>query len=157
MRNNTDHGHFFEVGVAAALEFRALVRMPLHYIPNSEPLLLLMMEGKSRADVATLPRRDVETSRRCDVATLPRRDVATSRRCCLLTVVLVDPTLRSWDVMTWGRRNSGTSRRCSHFHALLSLLQFASKVCSFQFICTCIHRISHIHISSWTNTYLILK
>ena len=53
MRNNTDHGHFFEVGVAAALEFRALVRTPPD-TSNSELLLLLMMEGKSRADVATL-------------------------------------------------------------------------------------------------------
>ena len=52
--------------------------------PNSEPLFLLMMEGKSRADVATLR----------------RRDVATSRRYCLLTIVLVDPTSRRWNVMT---------------------------------------------------------
>ena len=140
MRNNTDHGHFFEVGVAVALEFRALVRTPLD-TSNSEPMLLLMMEGKSRADIATLR----------------RRDIATSRRCCLLTILLVDPTSRRWDVTTWGRRDVGTSRRCSHFRALLSLLQFASKVCSFKFICTCIHRISHIQISSWTNTYLILK
>ena len=58
MRNNTDHGHFFEIGVAAALEFRALVRTPLD-TSNSELLLLLMMEGKSCADVATLRRRDV--------------------------------------------------------------------------------------------------
>ena len=50
--------------------------------PNSVPLLHLMMEGKSRADVATL-------------------------RCyCLLTVVLVDPTSRRWDVTTWGRRDA---------------------------------------------------
>ena len=61
MRNNTDHGHFFEVGVAAALEFRALIQTPPD-ASNSELLLLLMMEGKSRHDVATLPRRDVETS-----------------------------------------------------------------------------------------------
>ena len=58
MGNNTNDGHFFEVGVAAALEFRALVRTPPD-ASNSEPLLLLMMEGKSPADVATLPRRDV--------------------------------------------------------------------------------------------------
>ena len=51
---------------------------------NSAPLLLLMMEGKSRSDVATLR----------------RRDVATSRRYFLLTVVLVDPTSRRWDVAT---------------------------------------------------------
>ena len=69
MRNNADHEHFFEVSVAAALEFRALVRTPLD-TSNSEPLLLLMMEGNSRADVATLPRRDVKTSQRCDVAAL---------------------------------------------------------------------------------------
>ena len=69
MGNNTNHGYFFEVGVAAALEFRALVRTPPSP-SNSEPLLLLMMEGKSRADVATLPSRDVETSRRCDVTPL---------------------------------------------------------------------------------------
>ena len=56
---------------------------------NSEPLVLLMMEGKSRADVTTLRRRDVSacwllywltqrrdvgTSRRGDVATLERHD-----------------------------------------------------------------------------------
>ena len=70
MGNNTNHGYFFEVGVATTLEFRALVRTPPPFSLNSEPLLLLMMEGKSHADVATLPRRDVETSRRCDVATL---------------------------------------------------------------------------------------
>ena len=69
MGNNTNHVYFFEVGVAAALEFRALVHTPPH-ASNSEPLLLLMMEGKSRADVAMLRRRDVVTSRRCDVATL---------------------------------------------------------------------------------------
>ena len=79
MRNNTDHGHFFEVGVAAALEFLALVRTPLD-TSNSEPLLLLMMEGKSRTDVATLPRRNFETSRRCDVVTWGRSDVGTSQR-----------------------------------------------------------------------------
>ena len=77
MGNNTNHGYLFEVGVAATLKFRALVRIPPD-ASNSEPLLLLMMEGKSRADVATLRRRDVETS----------------RRYCLLTVVLVDSTSR---------------------------------------------------------------
>ena len=77
MRNNTDHRHFFEVSVAAALEFRALVRTPLD-TSNSEPFLLLMMEGKSRTDVATLPRRTFETSRRCDVVTWGRSDVGTS-------------------------------------------------------------------------------
>ena len=74
---------------------------------NAEPLLLLMMEGKSRTDVATLPRQ------RCDVET--------SRRYCLLTVVLVDPTSRCWDVTMWGRRDVGTSRRSSHLHTLLSI------------------------------------
>ena len=69
MGNNTNHGHFFEVGITAVLEFRALDRTPPDP-PNSEPLLLLMMEGKSHADVATLPRREVEMSRRCDIATL---------------------------------------------------------------------------------------
>ena len=58
MGNNTNHGYFFEVGVATALEFRALVRT-LPDTSYSETLLLLMMEGKSRADVATLRRRDV--------------------------------------------------------------------------------------------------
>ena len=71
---------------------------------NSEPLLLLMMKGKSRTDVATLPRRDVETP----------------RRYYLLTVVLVDPTSRHWDVTTWDRCDVGTSRRSSHLHTLLS-------------------------------------
>ena len=54
---------------------------------NSEPLVLLMMEGRSHADVAT------------------------SRRYCLLTIILVDPTSRRWDVTTWGHRDVGTSRR----------------------------------------------
>ena len=35
---------------------------------------------RTRADVATLPRRDVETSRRGDVATWRRLDMETSRR-----------------------------------------------------------------------------
>ena len=136
MGNNTNHGYSFEVGVVAALELCALVRTP-HDLPlNSEPLLLLMMEGKSRADVATLR----------------RRDVATSRRYCLLIVVLVDPTSRRWDVTTWGRRDVGTSRRSSHLLLCFPLLQIASKVCFFQLICTCIHRISHTQISSCQNT-----
>ena len=58
-----------------------------HSPSNSAPLLLLMMEGKSRANVATL------------------------RRYCLLTIVLVDPKSRRWDVTTWGRHDVGTSRR----------------------------------------------
>ena len=119
MGNNTNHRLFFEIGVAAALDFRALVRTPPD-ASNSEPLLLLMMEGRSRADVATLRRHDVETS----------------RRYCLLTFIMVDPTSRRWDVTTWGRhdvrtsqrwnvatlehRDVGTSQRSNHFHALLS-------------------------------------
>ena len=63
MGNNTDHGLFFEIGAAAALDFRAIV-FTLPHASNSEPLLLLMMEGRSHADVATLQHRDVETSRR---------------------------------------------------------------------------------------------
>ena len=113
MGNNTNHGLFFEIGVTVALDFRALVRTPPD-ASNSEPLLLLMMEGRSRADIVTLRRRDVETS----------------RRYCLLTFIMVDPTSRRWDVTTLGRRDVGTSRRCNHFHALLStapilLLKFA--------------------------------
>ena len=61
MGNNTNRGLFLEVGVAAALELYALVRTPPDTL-NSEPLVLLMMEGRSRADVATLRRRDVDTS-----------------------------------------------------------------------------------------------
>ena len=86
MRNNTDHGHFFEVGVAAALEFRALVRTPPD-ASNSELLLLLMMEGKSCTDVATFPRCDVAAcgmlywlTQRCDVGTARRGDVVTLGR-----------------------------------------------------------------------------
>ena len=63
MGNSINLGLFFEISVAAALDFRALVRTPPDAL-NSEPLLLLMMEGRSRADVATLQRRDVETSQR---------------------------------------------------------------------------------------------
>ena len=58
MGNNTNHGLFLEVGVTAALDFCALVRTPPD-TSNSEPLVLLMREGRSRADVATLRRRDV--------------------------------------------------------------------------------------------------
>ena len=58
MGNNTNRGLFLGVGVAVALEFYALVRTPPD-TSNSEPLVLLMMEGRSRADVATLRRRDV--------------------------------------------------------------------------------------------------
>ena len=58
------------------MDFRALVRTSPDTL-NSKPLLLLMMEGRSRADVATLQRRDVETLQRRDVETLQRRDVAT--------------------------------------------------------------------------------
>ena len=86
------------------MDFRALVRTP----PDasiSEPLVLLMIEGRSCVDVATFRRHDVETS----------------QRCCLLTFTLVYPTSRRWDVMTWGRRDVGTSRRSSHFHAFLSI------------------------------------
>ena len=83
--------------------FRALVRT-FPAASNSEPLLLLMMEGRSRANVATLRRHDIETSRRYR----------------LLTFIMVDPTSRRCGVMTWGRRDVGTSRRSSHFHALLS-------------------------------------
>ena len=52
MGNNTNHGHFLEVCVAAALDFCALVRTSPD-TSNSEPLVLLMMEGRSRTDVAT--------------------------------------------------------------------------------------------------------
>ena len=84
-------------------DFRALVRT-FPNASNSEPLLLLMMEGRSRADVATLRRHDVETSRRYR----------------LLTFIMVDPTSRRCGVTTWGSRDVGTSRRSSHFLALLS-------------------------------------
>ena len=56
-------------------DFRALVRTILD-TSNFEPILLLMMEGRSHANVATLRRHDVETS----------------RRYCLLTFIIVDPT-----------------------------------------------------------------
>ena len=84
-------------------DFRALVPT-IPDTSNSEPILLLMMEGRSRANVATL-RRHV---------------VATSRCYRLLTFIMVDPTSRRCGVTTWGRRDVGTSRRSSHFHALLS-------------------------------------
>ena len=58
MGNNTNLRLFFDIGVAAALDFRALGRTPPD-ASNSEPFLLLMMEGRFRADVATLRRRDV--------------------------------------------------------------------------------------------------
>ena len=99
-------------------EFRGLIRTFPH-ASNSEPFLLLMMEGRSRADVATLQRHDVETS----------------RRYCLLTFTIVDPTSRRWDVTTWGRHDVGTSRRlnvatlqpisCIAFHCSNLLPNFA--------------------------------
>ena len=61
MGNNTNHGLFLEVCVVAALDFCALVRTSPD-ASNSKPLVLLMMEGRSRADVETLQRHDVETS-----------------------------------------------------------------------------------------------
>ena len=59
------------INVAAALDFRALGRT-FPDASNSEPLVLLIMEGISRADVvtSTLGRHDVGTSRRWNVATL---------------------------------------------------------------------------------------
>ena len=84
-------------------DFCALVRT-FPDASSSEPLLLLMMEGRSHADVATLQHRDVETS----------------RRYCLLTFIMVDPTSRRCGFTTLGRHDVGTSRRSSQFHALLS-------------------------------------
>ena len=87
-----------------ARDLHALVRTP----PDAsifEPLVLLMMEGRSRTDVATLRRHDFETS----------------RRCCLLTFTLVYPTSRRWDVTTWGRRDAPAT-----FMHCFPLLQFAS-------------------------------
>ena len=61
-------------------------------------------------------------------------------------------TSRRWNVTTWGRHDvAATFQHCS------PLLQFASTVCSFHIICTCIPRISHTQITSWKNTYLTLK
>ena len=128
MGNNTNLGLFFVISVAAALDFRALGRT-FPDTPNSEPLVLLMMEGRSRADVATLR----------------RHDVGTSRRYCLLTFTMVDPR---------GCRDVGTSRCSSTFMHCFLLLQFASKVCSFHFLFTCIHRNCHTQVSGYKNTYL---
>ena len=105
----------------SALEFRAFVRTP----PDtfiSEPFVLKMIGCRSRADVATLQRRDVETSQGFYLLTsallTQRRDAGTSRR---------------GDVATWRRRDVGTSRRDSHFHALLFIApKTASNSCSFR-------------------------
>ena len=129
MGNNTNLGLFFVISVAAALDFRALGRT-FPDAPNSEPLVLLMMEGRSCADVATL------------------------QRYCLLTFTMVDPTSRRWDITTWGRRDVGTSRRSSTFMHCFLLLQFASKVCSFHFLFTCIHRNCHTQVSGYTMSVL---
>ena len=80
-------------------DFRALLRI-IPDTSNYEPILLLMMEGRSRK--------------------LRRHDVETLRRYRLLTFIMVDPTSRRCGVTTWGCRDVGTSRRSSHFHALLS-------------------------------------
>ena len=74
-------------------------------------------------------------------------DGSTSRRYCLLTVVLVDPMSRRGDVATLELRDAP-----ANFILCFPLLQIASKVCSFQLIFTCIHRISHTQISSCQNT-----
>ena len=106
-----------------------------------------MMRCKSRADVATLRRRDVEASRRFK----------------LLTFELVDPTSQRWkrrDVETSRRGNVATLGRrdvAATFLHCPPLLQFASIVCSFHLICTYIHQINLNQISSWRNTYLTLK
>ena len=135
MGNNTNHGLFFEIGVAAALDFCALVRTSPH-ASNSEPLVLLMMEGRSRANVATLRRRDVETLLLDDFFhwLTQRRDVGTSRR---------------WDLTTWGRHDAPAT-----FMHCFPLLQFASKVCSFHLICTCIHRTCHTQVSSYKKIHI---
>ena len=44
---------------------------------------------------------DGETKTRTDVVTLQRHDIETSRRFRLLTFIIVDPTLRRWDVATF--------------------------------------------------------
>ena len=121
-------------------DFCALVRM-IPDTSNSEPILLLMMEGRSHANVATLQRHDVETS----------------RRYCLLTFIMVDPTSRrcgvtTWDVATLERRDAP-----SIFMHYFPLLQFASKIYSFHLIFSCIHRTCHTQISSYKNTYLNVK
>ena len=81
MGKSTNHGLFFEIGIAAALDFCALV----HTSPDasiSEPLELLMMECRSRANVATLQCRSLLRwfTQRWDVTTWGRHDVGTSRR-----------------------------------------------------------------------------
>ena len=58
-----------------------LVRLPIPLI-LSQPYFKTL-GCRSRADVATLPRRDVETSRRCHVATWRRRDVAVTSHALL--------------------------------------------------------------------------
>ena len=65
MGNNTNHGHFFEVGVTPALEFYALVRTPPD-APKSAPPFAFNV---GKAELAL-------TSRCCNVETLRRRDVA---------------------------------------------------------------------------------
>ena len=52
----------------STLEFHAFVRTPPDAL-ISEPFVLKMIGCRFRADVATLKRRDVETSRRGDVTT----------------------------------------------------------------------------------------
>ena len=82
----------------SALEFRAFVRTP----PDtfiSEPFVLKMIGCRSRADVATLQRRDVETSRRFYLLTsallTQRRDAGTSRRGDVVTLGRRDVTVTS--------------------------------------------------------------
>ena len=79
MRNGPNPEHFLQVSVDLlwnSVPF--LVRLPKPRF-LSHPYFK-MLGCRSRADVATWPRCDVETSRRGDVATWRRRDVETSRR-----------------------------------------------------------------------------
>ena len=112
-------------------DFCALVRT-IPDTSNSEPILLLMMEGRSRADVATLQCHDVETLRRYR----------------LLTFIMVDPTLRRCGVTTWGPRDVGTSRRSSHFHAQLS----SAPICFQNLLFS-----PHLHLHSQNLPYLDIE
>ena len=100
MRNGPNPGHFLEVSVDLlwnSVPF--FVRLPIpRFLSNP---YLKMLGCRSRADVATWRRRDVETSRCGDVVTLRRRDVTELLTSAMLTRRRDLVTSRRHHVATW--------------------------------------------------------
>ena len=100
MRNDPNPGHFLEVSVDLlwnSVPFLVRLLIP-RFLSNP---YFKMLGCRSRADVATWPSRDVETSRRGDVATLRRRDVTELLTSAMLTRRRDLVTSRRHHVVTW--------------------------------------------------------